>query len=163
MRVLNSKMRFERLVKFEEFPCQDARSQGEIVEELAKLRAEGRKTVQYRELFTKKLLTNNVLAFYGIMESKKINKEAIWFYCMCIMSCLMAKEMPSWMFEWISDSTEIKSRNRESREDYYFPVGEDNKLLLEKWRRKKSLKRISKVNISWSYKKSKKITLSLQN
>jgi len=47
-------------------------SQGEIVEELAKLRAEGKeKTVQYRELFTKKLLTNNVLAFlryHGIKE-----------------------------------------------------------------------------------------------
>jgi hypothetical protein len=62
----------ERLAKFEEFHAKMLASQGEIVEELAKLRAEGKeKTVQYRELFTKKLLTNNVLAFlryHGIKE-----------------------------------------------------------------------------------------------
>ena len=62
----------ERLAKFEEFHAKMLGSQGEIVEELAKLRAEGKeKTVQYRELFTKKLLTNNVLAFlryHGIKE-----------------------------------------------------------------------------------------------
>lgn len=62
----------ERLAKFEEFHAKMLSSQGEIVEELAKLRAEGKeKTVQYRELFTKKLLTNNVLAFlryHGIKE-----------------------------------------------------------------------------------------------
>ena len=62
----------ELLAKFEEFHAKMLASQGEIVEELAKLRAEGKeKTVQYRELFTKKLLTNNVLAFlryHGIKE-----------------------------------------------------------------------------------------------
>lgn len=62
----------DRLAKFEEFQAKMIDSQGEIVEELAKLRAEGKeKTVQYRELFTKKLLTNNVLAFlryHGIKE-----------------------------------------------------------------------------------------------
>ncbi|HCT63067.1 MAG TPA: hypothetical protein DIC19_03105 [Erysipelotrichaceae bacterium] len=62
----------ERLAKYEEFQAKMIDSQGEIVEELAKLRAEGKeKTVQYRELFTKKLLTNNVLAFlryHGIKE-----------------------------------------------------------------------------------------------
>jgi hypothetical protein len=62
----------ERLAKFEEFHTKMLASQGEIVEELAKLRAEGKeKTVQYRELFTKKLLTSNVLAFlryHGIKE-----------------------------------------------------------------------------------------------
>ena len=62
----------ERLAKFEEFQVKMIESQGEIVEELAKLRAEGKeKTNQYRELFTKKLLTNNVLAFlryHGIKE-----------------------------------------------------------------------------------------------
>ena len=62
----------ERLAKFEEFHAKMLGSQGEIDEELAKLRAEGKeKTVQYRELFTKKLLTNNVLAFlryHGIKE-----------------------------------------------------------------------------------------------
>ena len=62
----------ERLAKFEEFHAKMLGSQGEIVEALAKLRAEGKdKTVQYRELFTKKLLTNNVLAFlryHGIKE-----------------------------------------------------------------------------------------------
>ena len=62
----------ERLAKFEEFHAKMLGSQSEIVEALAKLRAEGKdKTVQYRELFTKKLLTNNVLAFlryHGIKE-----------------------------------------------------------------------------------------------
>lgn len=62
----------ERLAKFEAFHEKMIASQSEIVEELAKLRAEGKeKTVQYRELFTKKLLTNNVLAFlryHGIKE-----------------------------------------------------------------------------------------------
>ena len=62
----------ERLAKFEEFHAKMLGSQGEIVEALTKLRAEGKeKTVQYRELFTKKLLTNNVLAFlryHGIKE-----------------------------------------------------------------------------------------------
>lgn len=62
----------ERLAKFEEFHAKMIASQAEIVEDLAKLRAEGKeKTVQYRELFTKKLLTNNVLAFlryHGIKE-----------------------------------------------------------------------------------------------
>ena len=62
----------ERLAKFEEFQEKMIESQSAIVEELAKLRAEGKeKTNQYRELFTKKLLTNNVLAFlryHGIKE-----------------------------------------------------------------------------------------------
>lgn len=62
----------ERLAKYEEFQAKMIDSQSDIVEELAKLRAEGKeKTVQYRELFTKKLLTNNVLAFlryHGIKE-----------------------------------------------------------------------------------------------
>jgi hypothetical protein len=62
----------DRLAKFEEFLAKMIASQAEIVEDLAKLRAEGKeKTVQYRELFTKKLLTNNVLAFlryHGIKE-----------------------------------------------------------------------------------------------
>lgn len=62
----------ERLAEYEEFQAKMLASQAEIVEELAKLRAEGKeKTVQYRELFTKKLLTNNVLAFlryHGIKE-----------------------------------------------------------------------------------------------
>ena len=62
----------ERLAKYEEFQAKMIDSQSDIVEELARLRAEGKeKTVQYRELFTKKLLTNNVLAFlryHGIKE-----------------------------------------------------------------------------------------------
>lgn len=62
----------ERLAKFEEFQEKMIESQSAIVEELAKLRDEGKeKTNQYRELFTKKLLTNNVLAFlryHGIKE-----------------------------------------------------------------------------------------------
>lgn len=63
-----------QLAKFEEFQNKMSMAQGEIVEELAKLRAEGKeKTVQYHELFTKKLLTNNVLAYmryHGIKDDE---------------------------------------------------------------------------------------------
>ena len=65
---------FEKLAKFEEFQAKMIASQSEIVEELAKLRAEGKeKTVQYRELFTKKLLTNNILVsmrYHGIKDDE---------------------------------------------------------------------------------------------
>ena len=52
----------ERLAKYEDFHERLLASQGEFVEALAKLRVEGKeKTVQYRELFTNKLNTSNVL------------------------------------------------------------------------------------------------------
>lgn len=68
------KAAIEKLAKFEDFQAKMLASQGEIVEELAKLRAEGKeKTVQYRELFTKKLLTNNILVtmrYHGIKDDE---------------------------------------------------------------------------------------------
>jgi hypothetical protein len=64
----------DRLSKFESFYEDVERAQTEISLQLETLRNEGKeKTVQFRELFTKKLVNNNVLAFlrfHGLADKK---------------------------------------------------------------------------------------------
>lgn len=52
------------LAKFESFYDDIEKAQNDISLQLDELRSEGKeKTVQFRELFTKKLVNNNVMAF----------------------------------------------------------------------------------------------------
>lgn len=64
----------DRLAKFESFYDEIEKAQNDISLQLEELRSEGReKTVQFRELFTKKLVNNNVLAFlrfHGLTDKK---------------------------------------------------------------------------------------------
>lgn len=64
----------DRLAKFESFYDEIEKAQGEISTQLDELRNEGKeKTVQFRELFTKKLVNNNVMAFlrfHGLSDKK---------------------------------------------------------------------------------------------
>jgi len=64
----------DRLAKFESFYDEIEKSQKELSLQLDELRSEGKeKTVQFRELFTKKLVNNNVLAFlrfHGLSDKK---------------------------------------------------------------------------------------------
>lgn len=55
----------DRLAKFESFYEEIEKNQITISEQLEVLRSEGKdKTVEYKELFTKKLVNNNVMAFF---------------------------------------------------------------------------------------------------
>lgn len=62
------------LAKFESFYDEIEESQIDLSHQLEKLRSEGKeKTVQFRELFTKKLVNNNILAFlrfHGLTDDK---------------------------------------------------------------------------------------------
>lgn len=64
----------DRLAKFESFYEEIEKNQITISEQLEVLRSEGKdKTVEYKELFTKKLVNNNVMAFlryHGIAPKK---------------------------------------------------------------------------------------------
>jgi len=64
----------DRLAKFESFYDDIEKAQNDISIQLDELRKEGKeKTVQFRELFTKKLVNNNVLAFlrfHGLTDKK---------------------------------------------------------------------------------------------
>ncbi len=64
----------DKLAKFESFYDEIEKAQLEISNQLDELRNEGKeKTVQFRELFTKKLVNNNVLAFlrfHGLTDKK---------------------------------------------------------------------------------------------
>ncbi len=64
----------DRLAKFESFYEEIEKNQSSISEQLEGLRNEGKeKTVEYKELFTKKLVNNNVMAFlrYHDLAPKK--------------------------------------------------------------------------------------------
>lgn len=64
----------DRLAKFESFYEEIEKNQRSISEQLEGLRNEGKeKTVEYKELFTKKLVNNNVMAFlrYHDLAPKK--------------------------------------------------------------------------------------------
>lgn len=64
----------DRLAKFESFYEEIEKNQITISEQLEVLRSEGKdKTVEYKELFTKKLVNNNVMAFlryHGLAPKK---------------------------------------------------------------------------------------------
>lgn len=64
----------DRLSKFESFYEEIEKNQITISEQLEVLRSEGKdKTVEYKELFTKKLVNNNVMAFlryHGLAPKK---------------------------------------------------------------------------------------------
>lgn len=64
----------DRLAKFESFYVDIEKAQNDISHQLDELRSEGKeKTVQFRELFTKKLVNNNVMAFlrfHGLSDIK---------------------------------------------------------------------------------------------
>lgn len=63
------------LAKFESFYDDIEKAQNDISLQLDELRSEGKeKTVQFRELFTKKLVNNNVMAFlrFHNITDKKI-------------------------------------------------------------------------------------------
>lgn len=64
----------DRLAKFESFYDEIEKAQNDISLQLDELRSEGKeKTVQFRELFTKKLVNNNVMAFlryHGLSDKK---------------------------------------------------------------------------------------------
>ena len=63
------------LAKFESFYDDIEKAQNDISLQLDELRSEGKeKTVQFRELFTKKLANNNVMAFlrFHNLTDKKI-------------------------------------------------------------------------------------------
>lgn len=64
----------DRLAKFESFYDEITKAQLEISSQLEALRNEGKdKTVEFKELFTKKLVNNNVLAFlrfHGLSDKK---------------------------------------------------------------------------------------------
>lgn len=64
----------DRLAKFESFYEEIEKNQITISEQLEVLRCEGKdKTVEYKELFTKKLVNNNVMAFlryHGLAPKK---------------------------------------------------------------------------------------------
>lgn len=64
----------DRLAKFESFYDEITKAQLEISSQLEALRNEGKdKTVEFKELFTKKLVNNNVMAFlrfHGLADKK---------------------------------------------------------------------------------------------
>jgi len=64
----------DRLAKFESFYDEITKAQLEISSQLEVLRNEGKdKTVEFKELFTKKLVNNNVMAFlrfHGLSDKK---------------------------------------------------------------------------------------------
>ena len=64
----------DRLAKFESFYDEITKAQLEISLQLEVLRNEGKdKTVEFKELFTKKLVNNNVMAFlrfHGLSDKK---------------------------------------------------------------------------------------------
>lgn len=64
----------DKLARFESFYEELEKNQIDVSMQLEELRNEGKeKTVQYRELFTKKLVNNNVMAFlrfHGLAEKK---------------------------------------------------------------------------------------------
>lgn len=64
----------DRLAKFETFYEEIEKNQIELSEQLEILRSEGKdKTVEFKELFTKKLVNNNVMAFlryHGLAPKK---------------------------------------------------------------------------------------------
>lgn len=64
----------DRLAKFESFYDEITKAQLEISTQLEVLRNEGKdKTVEFKELFTKKLVNNNVIAFlrfHGLADKK---------------------------------------------------------------------------------------------
>ena len=64
----------DRLAKFESFYEEIEKNPITISEQLEVLRSEGKdKTVEYKELFTKKLVNNNVMAFlryHGLAPKK---------------------------------------------------------------------------------------------
>lgn len=64
----------DRLAKFENFYEEIEKNQIEISNQLEVMRNDGKdKTVEYKELFTKKLVNNNVMAFlrYHGLANKK--------------------------------------------------------------------------------------------
>lgn len=64
----------DRLAKFETFYEEIEKNQLELSNQLELLRSEGKdKTVEFKELFTKKLVNNNVMAFlryHGLAPKK---------------------------------------------------------------------------------------------
>ena len=64
----------DRLAKFESFYEEIEKNQMELSEQLEILRSEGKdKTLEFKELFTKKLVNNNVMAFlryHGLAPKK---------------------------------------------------------------------------------------------
>ena len=64
----------DRLAKFETFYEEIEKNQIELSDQLEVLRSEGKdKTVEFKELFTKKLVNNNVMAFlryHGLAPKK---------------------------------------------------------------------------------------------